>query len=184
MASSILMKAQIPCSQHTQPSPVLRSVRCLPSPSILLFWHRCLPQAHRKHRLKLAAAKTEPFFLMRLGSSGKRASPPPPNCPELGLACRAAPGMTEASLQAESFCSRPAAPVAVFLEEGLFLSLVSSLKPHHPQTPYSSKASAGLGWRVPCTPPFCAVFSVPLNTMPLDTQGWHILFLEWSGIKL
>lgn len=105
---------------HTEPSPLLRSVCCLPSPSILLVWHR----------LKLAAAQREPFFLMRLVHQEREPPPPSPNCPELGLAGRAAPGMTKAPPQAKS-CSHPAAPVAVLLGKGLFLPLVSSHKPHH-----------------------------------------------------
>lgn len=70
MASNIPMQAQVPCSQQmdTVHSSVLRPIGCFPSPSILLVWHRCLLQAHRKHRLRLAAAKRKPFFLMRLGS--------------------------------------------------------------------------------------------------------------------
>lgn len=87
MASSILVQAQAPFDQQmlTESSPVLRSLGCFPSPSILLVWHRCLPQAHRKHRLKLAAAKREPFFLMRLGSSGERASPSPSQLSRAGV---------------------------------------------------------------------------------------------------
>lgn len=61
---------------HTEPSPLLRSVCCLPSPSILLVWHR----------LKLAAAKREPFFLMRLvHQERERASPSPSQLSRTGV---------------------------------------------------------------------------------------------------
>lgn len=131
-----------------------------PPPS---FWSGTDASHRHIHRLKLAAAKREPFFLMRLGSSGESTSSSPfPTVQSWGeLAGRLHSRPRHRHKLSPSLCSRPAAPAAVLLGRGLFFSRVSSHQPQHE----SSLVLKGFCWTWvvgPMHPPFlCCLLCTP-----------------------
>lgn len=124
MAANMLVQAQAPCSQqmHTeQPSSLVRLLPPLPlQPSGLA---QMPPTGPKETQIEVGGSQEEAFFPNEIRLQGEP-SPPPPKCPEPGLAGRAHPEMIKG------------VSVSLVLGRGLFLSPMSSLKPHHGSSLY------------------------------------------------